>query len=620
MNRWGLTPHIARHEIKLVGGNEETVRGLTALARCIFQDEVLAGGPGNLALNHLDVTPDAVLLMHDIVTDLQGKRIDRPPAPRRHLAHVLHRCTLSEDVLLGDDAEPYPREPEPHRDPSGRHGDDPRRRRIRDVVDEAARDVLSGEGLSESLSGSMALAQKHDALARSGPGGDVGECCRGVPPVGLQGRTAEIDDGLVMCFGIDRERGYLPPLPIRPHARRPNVIDREIARARQVDRGLIADSGVVPRGGKELLCRPNKVVGTAPDPLGVKDDHARIRRHHLKQGRHPVSEDRGERLHPLDTDTLRELITHVREHRNALCQPPSSLANNRGEEQLADRGGEHPMGREFERPLVRDGETADLLDRVPPEFDPQGVLVSRWKEVQNSAAHRELAPSLDEINTVITHVDETSDGDREIGGGIGRQANRLDITEPCGHRLEDSPDGCHDDIHRWHERVRGVGVCESPQDGYPPADRVGRGRKSLMRQCFPRREHHDMLTGQQGTKARRNVLGLTPRRRDDEERRSGANWRRCCECRCDEWLKGGRGYDQRGAHTRPARNLSDLTERRRIDDSAQKPREAHELAACARLSRRATAMSGCETTRSVTYGGIWLKVIARPSTCEASYP
>ena len=225
MNRWGLTPHIARHEIKLVGGNEETVRGLTALARCIFQDEVLAGGPGNLALNHLDVTPDAVLLMHDIVTDLQGKRIDRPPAPRRHLAHVLHRCTLSEDVLLGDDAEPYPREPEPHRDPSGRHGDDPRRRRIRDVVDEAARDVLSGEGLSESLSGSMALAQKHDALARSGPGGDVGECCRGVPPVGLQGRTAEIDDGLVMCFGIDRERGYLPPLPIRPHARRPDVVN-----------------------------------------------------------------------------------------------------------------------------------------------------------------------------------------------------------------------------------------------------------------------------------------------------------------------------------------------------------------------------------------------------------
>ena len=81
---------------------------------------------------------------------------------------------------------------------------------------------------------------------------------------------------------------------------------------------------------------------------------------------------------------------------------------------------------------------------------------------------------------------------------------------------------------------------------------------------------------------------------------SSSDRRRGCECRCDEWLKGGRGYDQRGAHARPAGNLSDLTERSRVDDSAQKPCETHELAACARLSRRATAMSGCETTRSLT--------------------
>src|SRR4029078_5304040 len=66
--------------VERVGGDVEPVGGLPALGRGVLHDEVLPGRALHLALLHLDVAADTVLLVDDVVTGLELERVDLLPA------------------------------------------------------------------------------------------------------------------------------------------------------------------------------------------------------------------------------------------------------------------------------------------------------------------------------------------------------------------------------------------------------------------------------------------------------------------------------------------------------------------------------------------------------------
>ncbi len=84
-------------------------------------------------------------------------------------------------------------------------------------------------------------------------------------------------------------------------------------------------------------------------------------------------------------------------------------ADGIGEQQLAARRRPQAVLGDLEAALVGDLEPADLLDRVAPELDPERVLLGGREDVEDAAAHGELAAPLD-----------------EVGAGVGRRGQRLD--------------------------------------------------------------------------------------------------------------------------------------------------------------------------------------------------
>ena len=100
-----LAADVAGHLVELVGGDVEPVRRVAALGGAVLQDEVLAGGALHVALVHLDVAADAVLLVHDVVAGLELERVDLPLAARRHPAHVLGGGALAGEVVAGEHRE-----------------------------------------------------------------------------------------------------------------------------------------------------------------------------------------------------------------------------------------------------------------------------------------------------------------------------------------------------------------------------------------------------------------------------------------------------------------------------------------------------------------------------------
>ena len=77
-----------------------------------------------------------------------------------------------------------------------------------------------------------------------------------------------------------------------------------------------------------------------------------------------------------------------------------------GEQQLAARRRPEAVLGDLEGALVGDLEPAHLLDRVAPELDADRVLLGRREDVEDAAAHGELAAPLDEVGAGVGGRDE----------------------------------------------------------------------------------------------------------------------------------------------------------------------------------------------------------------------
>ena len=101
-----LAADVAGDLVELVGRHVEPVGRAAALGGAVLEHEVLAGRALHLALLHLDVAADAVLLVHDVVAGLELERVDLLLAAGRHLAHVLGGRALAGEVVAGEHGEP----------------------------------------------------------------------------------------------------------------------------------------------------------------------------------------------------------------------------------------------------------------------------------------------------------------------------------------------------------------------------------------------------------------------------------------------------------------------------------------------------------------------------------
>ena len=174
-----------------------------------------------------------------------------------------------------------------------------------------------------------------------------------------------------------------------------------------------------------------------------------------------VDQDRSQRFHPLDrlaaTDRV-EQLPELRVLAEQLGRPGLDVV---GEQQLAARWRPQTMLGQLDRTLVGDLEVADLLDLVAPELDPERMLLGRREDVEDSAAHREVASLLDEVRAGVAGCDEVGHDVGELAPGVADlQRHRHELAQTRNLRLQHRSDRRDDDIEWPRGRVVRLGVSQ----------------------------------------------------------------------------------------------------------------------------------------------------------------
>ena len=189
-----------------------------------------------------------------------------------------------------------------------------------------------------------------------------------------------------------------------------------------------------------------------------------------------------------------------------------AVADVVGQQQFAARHGDQRVDVDLgDRPLVGDGEHPHLGDLVAPELDAHGVLGGGREDVEDAAAHRELAALADHVDAGVGQVDQPGDHVVEVGLGTDGQRHRLDVGEVGRHRLQQRPRRGHDDPQRRAEALV-VGMGQPAQQHHPRADGVDARRQPLVRQRLPGREQRDRVT-EDAAQFGGQVVGLAARSR-----------------------------------------------------------------------------------------------------------
>ena len=173
-----------------------------------------------------------------------------------------------------------------------------------------------------------------------------------------------------------------------------------------------------------------------------------------------------------------------------------ALAHRGGQQQLAARRELHALDRLGQRPLVGDRERADLLDLVAEELDAHGVVGGRREDVEDAAAHGELAAAGDHVDPRVREVDE---GRRRCRRGRGPALRRR--ARSARGSARSSASGCSaartDATMTSGCRDAGLGpVVHAPQDVRGAARRSRRSGSAARAAASPTR-------GTRGSRRRR---------------------------------------------------------------------------------------------------------------------
>ena len=199
-------------------------------------------------------------------------------------------------------------------------------------------------------------------------------------------------------------------------------------------------------------------------------------------------------------------------------------ADGVGEQQLAARRGPQAVLGDLEAALVGDLEPADLLDGVAPELDADRVLLGGREDVEDAAAHGELAAPLDQVGARVGRAGEGLDDVLESGARRRPQRDRHEVAEPLGQGWSTARTGATTTDSGPYAGSSGSG-CASRRSTASRRPTVSlRGREPLVRQGLPATGRRRRASrGRKQPQRRGEVLGLARRRRDDE-RAGRAAW------------------------------------------------------------------------------------------------
>ncbi len=314
-----LTADVAADLVEGVGGHVESVTGLAAFGRRVFDDEifarVLGGALARRPLRHLDEPSDTVPLVDDEVSGGEVEGVDLVAlAAGRQSAHVTGRGRdrPPEDVGLGEHGELEVVEDEaPERGGRG-HGDEGLGR-IGRVLDEGRGHPGLGEHLDHALARPLSFGEDEDPPLVVDEPAHVGEDRLDVTGVALRRPGGDGEEVRVRGdeFGVGRKPPDLPPGESDESGALAHLLERAEGRGGEVDRRVPARGGTRPRGFEELVRRHHEVGGARGHTFGFGDDDLRALGQERDERFHPVGEDRGERLHALDGDACGDLLEHV---------------------------------------------------------------------------------------------------------------------------------------------------------------------------------------------------------------------------------------------------------------------------------------------------------------------
>ncbi len=122
-----------------------------------------------------------------------------------------------------------------------------------------------------------------------------------------------------------------------------------------------------------------------------------------------------------------------------------------------------------ETALVGGLEVANFFDLVAEELDTQRVVFGGRKDVENAAAHGDVAAPLDQIGAAVAGGNQPFDDVVQVGGVADVQRDGFEVAEPGDLRLQQAADGRDDDAQRF---VVLFWVTQASPDGEASSDRV----------------------------------------------------------------------------------------------------------------------------------------------------
>ena len=409
--------------------------------------------------------------------------------------------------------------------------DDAGARLVRHVAHRGGGDVGGPQLLGHATAGAGALGGEDEAPLVVDEGADVRQRLLDVAAVGPHVPRADVEGGVVVRqLGIGGEGGQGPPSEAARKGQGSSLgVVREGGLV-QGDGDIAAGRGGGPRGREELLRGGHEVLGAAADALGFGEEDEGVVGHEVEDGLHAVHEGGGEGLHALDCVAVGDAVQHVGGAGQGGDEGAGACADGVGEDELAGRGRPEPV-HEFHGALVRHGEGANLLDRVPEELHAQGVGVRGREDVEEAAANGELAAAFHHVHAGVCGVHQVQLDLAHVRVLAGAQGDGDEIAEPRGDRLEEGPDRHDEHPGGVRLRRRGIRVGEAAEHGEAAGDGVRARREPLVGQGLPRGEDHHGVLREIGAQCEGGFVRLAGGGGDDHD---GA-------------VLGGSG-DERGAH------------------------------------------------------------------------
>ena len=191
---------VLRDLVQRVGRHEEAVGGLATLGGRVFDDQVVARRGGVAAADRpgdqLDEASDAVLVVDDVVTGVQGQGVDALAPARGHAPHIARGGSdATGQVSLGEDREFQAGRDEADAGLRGRDGDEAGIGLRFHAVRERGRARGVGEDGADAPTGAGAFGGDDDAPAVSGQVGQVGGGAGEVSAVGVHVAGSHAHEG-----------------------------------------------------------------------------------------------------------------------------------------------------------------------------------------------------------------------------------------------------------------------------------------------------------------------------------------------------------------------------------------------------------------------------------------